>query len=153
MNTEIIFTSKLPAEYLSALQQLMFFNERQSRYREAIVASVEEYGEPQVRRAGDFLRIHTRHLGEVQALFALEGIPPGQRLVGFAVYARIEDDTIVLLHIGVDGDFSSEGSRGGELLTLKLVRRVLDVGKSLGGIKKAVLLYGPAGYREIRTRG
>jgi hypothetical protein len=153
MNSEIIYTSLLPAEHLPVLQDLLFFNKYQSRYRDAIIASVEEYGEPQVRKVGDYLRIHTRHLGEVQSLFALEVVESGHRLIGFAAYTRSGEDALVLLHIGVEGDFASDGPRAEEMLTMNLVRRFLDVGRTLGGIKKAVLLYGPAGYREIPTRG
>ena len=153
MNGELIYTSRLSAEHLPVLQELLFFNQQQSRYRDAIVACIEEYGEPQLRRVGDFLRIHTRRIGEVQSLFALEVTPTGNRLIGFAAFTRVEEDAIVLLHIGVDQEFTSEGSRAREMLTMNLIRRFLDVGRRLGGIQKAILLYGPSGYREIPIRG
>ena len=93
------------------METLLFFNEQQRRYRDLIVASIETYGEPKIHRSGDFLRVHLRDSDEVQNLFALETKPEADRLVGFALYTRAEEDTLVLIHIGVDREFAHDGER------------------------------------------
>ena len=152
MPGQIRYTSQLPAEHLSALQELMFFNEKQPQYRAGIVASIEQFGEPVVRSEGGFLRIHTTRLGEVQTLFALEEDEEASRPIGVAVYARSAEDAITVLHIGVDKDFASDGLHADQMVAVNLFQRLIEVGRKIKGIRKAIVLYGPTEYTEIPIR-
>lgn len=148
----VSYTSRLPGKHLEELQELMFFNAQQHRFRAAIVSSIEDYGEPVVKEEGDWLRIHTSRLGEVQTLYALEGDADASRAVGVMIYARTAPDTLTLLHIGVDPQFSADGPHADELVTHRLLQRLICVGRQIKGIRRVVVLYGREDKREIPIR-
>ncbi len=149
---EISYTSRLASEHLRGLQELMFFNERQQEFRSAIIASIEQYGEPQLKSDAGFIRIHTDRLGQVQALFALEEEADDTRPIGVAIYARTAEDTLTLLHIGVASDFASDGPQAGHLVVMNLLRRLVHAGRQIKGVKKLVVLYGPDRNAEMPIR-
>ncbi len=148
---QISYTSRLASQHLEGLQELMFFNERQQEFRAAIVASIEQYGEPQLRSDAGFIRIHTERLGRVQALYALEEADD-TRPIGVAIYARTAEDTLTLLHIGVASDFASDGPRAGQMVVMNMLRRLVNAGRQIKGVQKLVVLYGPERNAEIPIR-
>jgi len=149
---QIRYTSELSSEHLEALQELMFFNDNQRQFVSDIVASIEEFGEPTLKSDGGSLRIYTSRLGEVQSLFAVEENDESVRPVGVAVHARNAEDTLTLLHIGVDSEFAADGSHADEMVAMNLIRRLIEVGRQIKGIRKIVVHYGPEAGTEIPIR-
>lgn len=148
----IVYTSKLTSEHLPALQDLMFFNRNQQRFRSGIVSSVEHFGEPIIKGDSGFLRVHTSRLGEVQALFALEEEDERARPIAAMVYAISASDTITLLHMAVDADFASDGPQADRLVIPNLFGRLIEACRQLRSIEKIVVLYGAKGEFEIAVR-
>ncbi len=130
----------------------MFFNENQHQFRAGIVASIEQFGEPMVKDDAGFLRVSTSQLGEVQALYALAETDDKSRPIGAMVYTRSNEDSITLLHIGVHKDFASDGPHAEEMVTLNLIRRLVELGRQVKNIQKVVVLYGPKDTTEVPIR-
>ncbi len=148
----ISYTSRLSSAHLEGLQELMFFNEHQQQFRSAIVASIQQYGEPKLKSDAGYIRIHTDLLGQVQALFALEEEADDARPIGVAIYARTAEDTLTLLHIGVASDFASDGPQARHRVVMNMLRRLVHAGRQIKGVRKLVVLYGPEQNAEIRIR-
>jgi len=139
--TPIRFTSELSVEQLPQLEDLLFFNENQAPYRRAVVESIEKFGEPQVRVDRGLLRVHTSLLGEVQALYVVEG-DATPRPIGAAVYARTSADTVTVLHIGVHPDFVATGPQARQMVAVRLIRKVNAVAAAIKDVRQVVMPYG-----------
>jgi len=140
--SEFVYSSVLQASRYDELSDLMFFNLRQHRFRDDIVNAIELYGVPQIVTTDNSLRFSVEKLGEVQTLYAFESDAVAGRLAGVMLYARVSDDKIVLLHMGIAAQYQSGGPASHRLLALKMVARLKRVGKSLKGVHRLEILYG-----------
>jgi hypothetical protein len=136
------YTSVLPSSRYEELANLMFFNRQQHRVRDDIVNAIDLYGVPEIVAAERSLRFCVAKLGEVQAIYALEGDSAKGRLVGTLLYARVSDDKIVLLHMSVAAAYASGGPAAGKLLALKMIERLKRACKTLKGVRELEILYG-----------
>ena len=136
------YTSVLPPSRYEELANLMFFNREQHRVRDGIVHAIELYGLPEIVATEHSLRFTVEKLGEVQALYALDGDAATGRLVGTLLYARVSDDKIVLLHMGIASAYASGGPAAGKRLALKMVERLKRACKALKGVRELEILYG-----------
>jgi hypothetical protein len=135
------FTSQLPVDRRSELEDILFFNANQGAYRDAVIQSIEEFGEPRVKSHKGLLRVHTSRLGQVQALYGLMG-DPDERLVVAAVFALTAPDTITLIHIGVHPDFAVSGSNAKQMVTIKTVQEIAKAASAIKNVKQVVMPYG-----------
>ena len=139
---EFVYSSVLPGDRCEELADLMFFNPRQERFRADIVGAIERYGVPEIVATKEALRFTVGDLGEVQALYALDGGTTQGRLAGLMLYARTAPDKIVLLHIVVAPEYASDGPRSDRLLALKLIERLKKLGRTIKGVTTIEILYG-----------
>jgi GH35 family endo-1,4-beta-xylanase len=58
------------------------------------------------------------------------------------LYARVSEEKVVLLHIGIAHDYASRGPRSDRQLTLKMVEQLKKVGRSIKGVTEIEILYG-----------
>ncbi|HKJ02309.1 MAG TPA: hypothetical protein VJ997_07635 [Longimicrobiales bacterium] len=153
MPPDISYTSRLEEEHLARLQDLLFFNENQGRYRDGIIQSIENFGEPFLRAKDGLIRVHTTTLGEVQSIFAMARSEDGGSVpVGVAIFARSSEDTFSLLHISVAREFGSGGPHAKEMVGLKLFQRTMDAARSIRGIRRMTVHYGRLGFSEFPIR-
>ncbi len=136
------YTSVLPPSRYEELANLMFFNVQQHRVRDDIVNAIELYGLPEIVATEHSLRFSVEKLGEVQALYALDGDAATGRLVGALLYARVSDGKIVLLHMSVAAAYASGGPAADKLLALKMIERLKRACKALKGVRELEILYG-----------
>ena len=148
----IFFSSLLTSGYREALEALLYFNPQQGRVREAISATVDLYGFPQVVSDGGLLRVSVGSWSKVQALFALDRDAPGRELSGVIVYVRESIETIAILHVAVAGDYSASGLHAGELLTLRLINKVKEIASRVKGVRTVTLLYQGGRRSQIPVR-
>ena len=148
----IDFTSELSADRLRQLEELLFFNENQTQYRNAVVEAIERFGEPEIRNRGGLLRVHTSQLGEVQSLFAVEHRLGAHRPIAVAVYARTSPDTMTLLHIVVHHDFAATGPFASKMVTVRLVHQVAKAVSRIKDIRKVEMMYGMAESATLAIR-
>lgn len=133
------FCAKLPAASRQDLEDLLFFNSHQSRYRARIVEVIQRFGTPQVVEEGGQLALRLPgHPTGTQCLFALwEG-----ELVGALVYSRERPEQIVLLHIAVDDDYVQGGRETQRGTTLCLMEQLRQIAARIRGVETIRILYG-----------
>lgn len=153
MRTDISYTSRLEERHLERLQNLLFFNENQGRYRDGIIQSIEMFGEPFLRTRDGLIRVHTTRLGEVQSIYAVVGTEHEvSHPIGVSVFARSAEDAFALLHISVDEEFIAGGPHAMEMVAFKLFQRTMDAARSIRGIRRMTIHYGPLAFSEFPVR-
>ncbi len=140
-DTDIRFTSILEPAYQEDLEKLLFFNPLQTRAHAGISESIREYGVPNVVTNGERLRIQLDGLPETQSLFALNHRPKKPELVGVMVYARVDIEHIVLLHIAVKEEYSRLGKYGEAMLVPRLLTQLREIGRRIKGVRAINLKY------------
>jgi hypothetical protein len=141
------FTSLLNHKYIEALERLMFFNPGQSAMHDAIVDSVERFGLPSIVIVDGRLRINVEKLNDVQSLFALED----DRLVGSLVYFRFSIETLTIIHIAVDEDYSSDGKFSHHMLTMRMLDLLRSNARRISGVDSIRIMYGGSRILDYRV--
>lgn len=137
----ILFSSALSSTYGDDLEALIFFNPQQGKVKGGIIRSVERYGSPSITVDRGSLRIHIGEFPDAQALFALVGEGANAELVGVVVYAREYTDGITILHIAVHENYSASGSHADEMLVMRLINEVREIGARIKGVHSLTLSY------------
>ena len=132
------FTSLLKQEYEKELEQLLFFNPGQNSMLEAIVDAVERFGSPSIVVKNGHLAINVEKLDGVQTLFALDD----NRLVGILVYSRLSTDSLTVIHIVVDQDYSSDGKFAKNMLVMRMLELLRNCGRQIRGVKTIRIICG-----------
>ena len=132
------FTSLLNQIYGDDLERLMFFNPGQNAMHDAIVDSVEKFGSPYILVIDGHLRVNVEKLNEVQTLFALED----DQLVGILIYFRFSTESLTVIHIAVDDDFSSRGKFSRNMLVLRMLDLLRKIARRISGVNNIQILYG-----------
>ena len=145
----IFFSSVLTREYSDHLESLMFFNPQQGIRWSGIVESIEKFGNPKLVAEGEHIRIKTETLENVQALFAFDRKDKNMRLVGVVVYFRADAETIIILHVAVEDDYSMNGPFSDEMLAMKLIAKVREIGRQIKGVKQLTIFYEKGLERNI----
>jgi hypothetical protein len=134
------------------LEQLLFFNTKQSRVREGIEDSLVHFGVPSLEEgpAGLSIRVGEH---QSQVLFAFDTKRSHEKPVGVVVFIRTCTTDLVIMHIAVDPGYTlkSEPDRLG--LGLALVERVKEIGRSIAGVQRVVLFYRREIVIPVRTDG
>lgn len=136
----VVFSSKALKQSRPALEELLFFNPRQSLVREGIVHSLQKFGHPRLEETPDGLAVRVGDQ-EAQTLFAYDGDRKGADPVGVVAYLRTAPDEIAILHIAVHPDYALQGQRAGTGLGVALVEKVKDIAVRIVGVKRVVFFY------------
>jgi len=141
MKPRVGFSSALRVHYHDELERLLFFNPQQKRALRGIHHSVLEFGVPTIQEVQGKLRVSLEAFPEAQALFALEDLGEEPRLVGVMVYARVEPQTLAMLHIAVHQDFSQSGKRADAQLVPRFIAQLREIGRRIKGVETVDLKY------------
>jgi hypothetical protein len=142
------FTSILKPDYSKELEQLMFFNPGQQTALSAIVDSIEMYGEPIIYNDGERLRLKVKKFDEVQILFALDG----NILAGVLLYSRVSIERLVVIHIAVDEDYSSQGKFAKKILVMRMSQQLRESARRIKGIETIRMMYGVNRTRDYLVK-
>jgi hypothetical protein len=134
----ISFTSTVPSTVKAALEDLMFFNEKQHEFYMDIQRSVETFGIPEIVELDGVLKVVTGKL-ECQCIFAVED--DTARLAGIAAFIIDSPASITLIHIAVLKEYSTGGDKASVHLANRLIARVVSSAKKIKGITKVRLAY------------
>ena len=139
-SVNLVFSSRVPKECRSALEELLFFNPRQHVVRDGIIESLEHFGHPKLEETGDSLciRVGTH---EAQTLFAYDRERPGDDPVGVVVFLRTSAEEISILHVAVHPDYALQGTEAGVGLGVTLVEKVKEIASRIVGVKRIVFFY------------
>ena len=141
MTYEITVKSRLPAAMRGQLEALLFFNQGQHRIRQAIEATIERYGVPEIIEDCGSLRIHVAGVPEAQTLFALHEEHGGARPVGAVVYVRDSFERITVVHVSIAGDYAFGGLYAGERVLPLLLQQIRQVARRTSGIRHVEVAY------------
>jgi len=136
----LVFSSRVPSQCRSALEDLLFFNPQQHRVREGILESLEQFGQPRLEETADGLSVRVGN-HEAQTLFAYDRDRRGIDPVGVVVFLRTAPTDIAIMHVAVHPDYSLQGRHGGVGVGLTLVEKVKEIAARIVGIKRIVFFY------------
>ncbi len=146
-----LFSSRLPADQRAALENLLFFNEHQSRVRGALLEAIERWGCPEIREADGFLRVGLSGRAECQCLFVSQPRAGSLRPLGLVIYLRDAADRITVLHVSLAPAYAAGGLHAEANLLGRLMHEVKRVARRTAGIRQVLLAYralrGPAAAR------
>jgi hypothetical protein len=104
LTESIGLAATLAPEQRAALEQLLFFNVNQHRVRLGIQQSIETYGVPEIHELEGRLCVRVGDIAGVQTVFAVSATG---RPLGVAVFARLADERLVVLHLGLEPRLSA----------------------------------------------
>lgn len=136
----VVFSSKALKQSRPALEELLFFNPRQSLVREGIVHSLKQFGHPRLEETADGLAVRVGS-HEAQTLFAYDRERRGEDPVGVVVFLRTSPEEITIMHVAVHEDYALQGQRAGMGLGIALVEKVKDIAVRIVGVKRLVFFY------------
>jgi hypothetical protein len=139
MSATTEFKSYVSVAQRSALERLIFFNSCQGRVSDCIADAIEKFGAPEIVADRDRLRIYMKGMPDVQSLFAIDAVTG--RPVGVAVYTRQDVEHVTVMHLSIDAEYASGGTRAGEQLLLRLLREVRRSTRRVKGVRRVELFY------------
>lgn len=146
-----LFSSRVPADQRAALEDLLFFNEHQSRVRGALREVIERWGCPEIREEGGFLSVTVAGHPGAQCLFATQARAGSLRPLGLAIYVRDAAERLTVLHVGLSPAYAAGGLHAEANLLGRLMHEVKRVARRTTGIRQLLLAYrafrGPQGAR------
>jgi hypothetical protein len=147
MAYKIVYKARVPAWMQGQVESLLFFNGGQYRVRDAIAASIERYGVPELLQDSAGLRIAVKGAAAAQTLWAVHEEGALARAVGVLVYARDADDEITVVHVGVADDYAQGGPFASEHVLAGLLHQARRIARDTAGVSH----FGVA-YRHTRMR-
>ena len=135
------FTSVLDKFHKSELEELLFFHPHQGRFASSIVGAVEKHGVPTVVEQDNHLRVKLVGSDDAQTLYVVMESLLLQELVGAVIYTRTSEGTLVILHIAVKKEYTQEGEKSGQQVTLQLIQEICRIARQVQGIKSVQLGY------------
>lgn len=136
----LIFSSRVPMECKSELEDLLFFNPRQHRVRDGILDALQQFGHPRLEETEAGLQVRVGD-HEAQTLFAFDRERPEKAPVGAVVFLRTSREEISIIHVAVEEDYALHGSREGVGLGVTLVEKVKDIASRIVGVQRIVFFY------------
>jgi hypothetical protein len=139
--SSVFLSSVLPLAHRDELERIVFFNPQQSRFIDPVLAAVNSYGVPAIVEERDRLRLSVPAFPSIQTLYALDGPRQTAELVGVTAFVRETADSMLLLHVAVHQDYSTDGPKADEWLPVRLVSAVRDICRRTRGITWLRVLY------------
>jgi hypothetical protein len=136
----LVYSSRVPSQCRSALEDLLFFNPGQYRVRDGILNSLEQFGHPRLEEtAGGFSVRVGNH--EAQTLFAYDRDRREKDPVGVVVFLRTSPADIAIMHVAVHPDYALQGAEAGVGLGVALVEKVKEIAARIVGVTRIVFFY------------
>ena len=143
----LVFSSKIPKQSRSALEELLFFNSRQYRVREGILDSLNQFGHPRIEETPEGLTVRVGN-HDAQTLFVRDCDRRDEELVGVVLFLRTSPDEVTIMHVAVHPDYTLQGTRRSLGLGVALVEKVKEIASRIVGVKKIAFFY----RREVVIR-
>jgi len=146
----LLITSSLDAAFNSALEQLLYFNPLQQKVLPGIINSIEQFGQPFILQIENKLRISIEGVQDTQTLYALGRVKNVTTLLGLIMYVRVDEENIVILHIGITEDYSAHGHNNNHLLLIRLISELRTLAKKIKGVRFLKMLYSKGKITNIK---
>lgn len=148
---ELVFTSSLGTAHRDDLERLLFFNENQERASEGVSFVVQRYGTPRIQVVDERLRIGLDSKVDPQSLFVVTRVRGEARPIGVMVYTR-EKQSLVVLFVVVDGNYSSRVIKGQGMLLVRMIREIKAIAARVRGISTVLVYMGRPTPTRINIR-
>jgi hypothetical protein len=141
MGEKLYFTSSLNVNKKDELDDLLFFNEKQSGVVEKILRSIEEYGLPRTIVENNKIRVIVGENRYVQNLFLIREKDGKDDLIGAVIYIRDSDTNATVLHISIKPDQTMNSGKSKQIIALKMIEELkLNLSK-IKGVKTLTIFY------------
>jgi hypothetical protein len=121
---------------------MFFFHPHQSRFRDQILARIEQFGSPEITESANGLKIRLPKLPDSQTLHAVAQEQSGEFMLGTVVFHRPDARTLEILHIAVRPDLTHSTNAGNSPIVMLLVNVLCRIGRRVRGIESIRLMYG-----------
>jgi hypothetical protein len=138
---KIRLASLLPSSFRDELERIVFFNPEQNSVEKPLVASLHRYGIPSIVEEDGCLRFRVNAFGMLQTLYAFDETEEIPRLVGVAMFTRERRASMVVLHMAVHEDYTSQGKWTEVGVVAQLVSAIRGVALRTHGIRSLRILY------------
>jgi hypothetical protein len=147
MAYRILCKARVPTWMRGQVESLLYFNGGQFRVRDAIAASIERYGVPELLDDGDGLRVDVPGADSAETLWAVHEEGTMLRTVGVLVYARDADDAMMVLHVGVADDYAQGGVHASEHVLARLMHEARRIARDTAGVRHLGVAYHDSRWR------
>jgi hypothetical protein len=137
----IRISSLLGGSFRDELERIVFFNPEQGLITRTLVDLVRRYGVPAIVDESDYLRFRVDAFGMLQTLYAIDGTETPERLVGVAMFTRARRDSMLVLHLAVHEDYTSQGKWSSEAVVARLIAAIRDLSLRTRGVRSLRILY------------
>ncbi|HVU07775.1 MAG TPA: hypothetical protein VHG89_04445 [Verrucomicrobiae bacterium] len=137
---KLIFSSSALKRSRPALEELLFFNPRQSRVRDGIVHSLEQFGHPRIEETSDRLSVRVGE-SEAQTIFAFDQDRPGNDPIGVVIFVRTSTAEMVVMHVAVHSDYQLQNRYADLGLGFILLEKVREIASRIVGVRQVTLHY------------
>jgi hypothetical protein len=138
---KIRLSSVLAASFRDELERIVFFNPEQGSVTAPLLDSVHRYGVPSIVEEDGCLRFRVDAFGMLQTLYAFDETEPPASLVGVAMFARDKRASLLVLHLAVHEDFTSQGKWANAGVVGQIVAAVRGAAIRTRGIRTLRILY------------
>ena len=145
---DIHWRTWLPETVKPSLQDLFYFNPRQRCYYQEIIASVEQFGDPEIFHATGGITLVLPKLPEAHCLFACDGVSGALCVV--ALYVRHELEEMEILHLATSREWQADGNVAGT--TALLVGKIVEIARAIKGIERVLMPYGRGSIKLSHSR-
>src|SRR5436190_23805566 len=136
----LIFSSRVPKECRTALEELLFFNPSQHKVRDGIIHSLQKFGHPRLEETAAGLSVRVGE-HEAQTLFAFDRDRRASDPIGVVVFLRTSPEEIAIMHVAVHPDYALQGRHKGIGLGVTLVEKVKEIATRIVGVKRIIFFY------------
>jgi hypothetical protein len=138
---KIHISSVLTDTFRDELERIVFFNREQSSVAAGVVESVHRYGVPMIIEVAGKLRFSVKAFGMLQTLYALDTTEAATQLAGVAMFTRESPMSMLLLHLAVHEDYTSQGKWAATGVVAQLIVAIRNVASRTHGIRRLRALY------------
>ena len=137
---KLVFSSRVPAQCRSALEDLLFFNPEQYKVRDGIINSLEQFGQPRLEETANGLSVRVGN-HEAQTLFAYDRRRNSNEPIGVVVFVRTAPADIAIMHMAVNPEYALQGRHKGVGLGVMLFEKVKEIAARIVGVQRIVFFY------------
>ena len=139
------FTSYLSQVYQDELERLMFFNSGQQAVHATIEQAIERFGSPTITVENGKIKILMNNLIDAQSLFTLIN----KKLVAVMIYSRLTPETITVIHVAIDEDYTAGGRYAQRMVMLRQLAILRKSAQRIRGVRYISLAVGKDRFANV----
>ena len=131
------FRSNVPNRLRNNLENLFFFNSKQSDVYSKIEKALEKYGNPYIHENDGKCKIGLEKLKDCQNLILVQKFSDNEKILGIILHSRIQKEKAEIIHIAID---NNQVSKDNEYLKI-MMNEIFRIYKSIKGVKMIEITY------------